>query len=262
MTCHVPDCDQLTADAYVCTTCAHRLRTALADVPDLDAELVVTLTRQDRPATTSRGPRHVDPPLPYRISTSIIRDALAHTLRTWALTINGDLLGHPPATTSSGLATWLRDRVEDIRQHPAGGAAVDELCAAVDAARDEVHGPARTPRMLAGHCPDCGTPVYAPQGATSARCHAPDCTGTVDVAEWRRRALHALDEMALSAALAARTLPTLGVHVTAAQIRQWAHRGRLTAVPQPDGRPRYLVRDIRALATGATTTATPELRAA
>ena len=258
MTCRVPDCDQLTADAYVCTTCAHRLRTALADVPDLDAELVVTLTRQDRPATTSRGPRHVDPPLPYRISTSIIRDALAHTLRTWTRTINGTTL----TATTPELAQWLTDHVDAIRHHPAGGTAVDELCAAIGAARDEVHGPARTPRMLAGHCPDCGTPVYTHQGATTARCHTPGCTGTVDVAEWRRRALHALDEMALSAALAARTLPTLGVHVTADRIRQWAHRGRLTAVPQPDGRPRYLVRDIRALATGATTTATPELRAA
>jgi hypothetical protein len=247
--CRVPDCDALVADAWVCSTCAHRLRVALTDAPDLLAELDVDITRQGR---RERQPGRVsgEPLLPFDVTASIVRDALVSTLRTWALVLAGDLLGAPPAPDGTGLAAHLAGRLEEIRHHVEGGALVDEITAAVTAARDQIHGRDHTTTVLAGYCPHCQSAVYAPRNARDARCGRDGCSGTVDPLAWRESALQALDGDALTAADAARALTALGTPVTAARIRQWAARDRIRPVWADHlRRPLYPLATIRALLT-------------
>lgn len=252
-TCRVPDCDQLVADAWVCSTCTHRLRVALDDAPDLLAELDVEVTKQARRARPVGTTRRTEVPLPYDPTASIVRDALTSTLRTWCLIVDGDLLGQAPA--DGDLVEHLADRIEAVRHHVEGGECVDQVCAAIAQARDHLHRGDTPGSVLAGLCPDCTAPVYAREGAATARCHEPDCDGLVDVAAWRQRARSDIDDVLMSAADASRALTTLGEPVSAARIRQWgSRRGRRSATPKltprwvdPLGRPQYRVGDIRAL---------------
>ncbi|OLT27762.1 hypothetical protein BJF83_17415 [Nocardiopsis sp. CNR-923] len=183
------------------------------------------------------------------MSASIVRDALVSTLRTWCLVLDGDLLGTPPADDGAGLADHLTNRVENIRHHVEGGAAVDEITAAVSAARDQVHGRDRAASTLAGLCPDCQSPVYGPHGVAQARCRANGCTGMVDVAAWRENALSRLTGATLPAVDVARVASVLtGERVTGDRVRQWAARGKLTAVNTGQcARPVYRVADVCAL---------------
>lgn len=251
--CTVPECGEIIADAFVCSTCAHRLAVALGDVADLAAELETDLTRQGRRGGREGG-RTAEVPLPFDMNASIVADALLSTLTSWALIVAGDLLGTPPATGAPGLAKWLAARVEEIRHRPGGGTLVDEVTAATDAARDQVHGPARGPNsVLLGVCPECGQALYGRETVREARCRREGCTGVVDSAEWRHSARQQLAEAELPAADAARAATVvLGEVVTADRVRQWRSRGRL--IPSSTGtaeRPLYLVSEVCRLARGA-----------
>lgn len=251
--CTVPDCDTIVADAHVCSTCAHRLAIALGDVADVMAELETELIRQGRRGGRVGG-RSAETPLPFDVSASIVADALLSTLTSWALIVAGDLLGTPPATGAPGLAAWLGERAEEIRHRPDGGVCVDEVTAAVEAARDQVHDPgAGVLSALLGVCPECGQALYGRDTVREARCRRDDCGGVVDSAEWRYEARQQLAEAVLPAADAARAATVvLGEEVSAARVRQWRSRGRL--IPSSTGaaeRPLYLVSEVCRLARGA-----------
>lgn len=245
-TCRTPACDTPVADAFVCTTCTHRLRVALGDVPDLLTELDVDLTRQSRSGNRVGG-RSPETPLPFDVDASITRDALVSTMRTWALVLAGDLLGTPPADTA--LPAHLGARITHIRQHPDAGQIVDEITAAVTAARDHLHRADRTPSTLAGTCPDCSHTVYARQGDTTGQCRTPDCDGTVDVAAWRQAARAALPTQVLPMADLIRALTVLGHPVPEGTVKSWIRRKRLAPTGTEQGRRLYLVADAITLTT-------------
>ncbi|WP_017614160.1 hypothetical protein [Nocardiopsis salina] len=243
--CTVPECGEIVAEAFVCSTCTHRLSVALGDVADLAEELQTDLTRQGRRGGRDGG-RDAEAPLPFDVGASIVADALLSTLTSWALIVAGDLLGTPPATGAAGLASWLGARVERIRHRPDGGVCVDEVCAAIEAARDQVHGPARGPNsLLLGVCPECGQALYGRERVRQARCRRDGCDGVVDAAEWRYDALQQLAEEVLPAVDAARAASVfLGVDISAARVRQWRRRGRLAPVDPDASRPLYRVAEV------------------
>lgn len=251
--CTVPDCGAIVADAHVCSMCAHRLAVALGDVAEVAAELETELTRQGRRGGRVGG-RSAEIPLPFDVSASIVADAQLSTLTSWALIVAGDLLGTPPATGAPGLAAWLGERVEEIRHRPDGGGCVDEVTAAVEAARDQVHGPGDGDlSALLGVCPECGQALYGRNTVRQARCRRDGCDGVVDTAEWRYEARQRLAGSVLPAADAARAASLLvGADISAALVRQWRSRGRL--IPSSTGaaeRPLYLVSEVCRLARGA-----------
>lgn len=253
--CRTPNCDTPVADAWVCSTCTHRLTVALGDAPDLLAELDVDLTRQARTGDRVGG-RSTETPLPFDVDASIIRDVLTSTMRTWALVLAGDLLGEPPA--DAALPAHLGARITHIRQHVDGGQIVDEITAAVTAARDHLHRGDRTPSTLAGTCPECGHTVYARQGDPVGHCRTPDCDGQVDVAAWRQTARAALPDQVLPISGVHQALTTLGHPTRLGTLKSWAHRGRLVPCwATTDGRQTalYLVADAIALTTTRKTTA-------
>ncbi|GAA1994258.1 hypothetical protein GCM10009799_20450 [Nocardiopsis rhodophaea] len=249
-TCRVPECDTLVADAHVCAQCAHRLTIALDDVADLADELDVSLSRQSRRGGRV-GARSAEVPLPFDVGASIVRAALVETLATWARVLSGDVLADLPGIdTPASAAAWLAERVEEIRHHVDGGHLVDEVIAAVEGARDEVHGPRSGASILAGQCPRCGQPVYARQGAPTARCRREGCAGGVDVEAWRADALAALADAVLPAADVVRALAAVGHPVEAGTLRSWVARGHLATADHQGagGRARYRVADALTLA--------------
>lgn len=221
------------------------LETTGVDVAHLAEELQTDLACQGRRGGREGG-RAAEAPLPFDMGASIVADALLSTLTSWALIVAGDLLGTPPTSGASGLASWLGARVEEIRHRLDGGVCVDEVCAAVEGARDQVHGPARGPNsLLLGVCPECGQALYGRERVDQARCRREGCDGVVDTAEWRYDALQRLDGAVLPAVDAARAASVLlGVDVSAARVRQWRRRGRLVPVDPESEWPLYRVAEV------------------
>lgn len=244
--CRTPDCDQLVADAWICNTCTHRLQVALADTPELLDELDIDLTRQARRGIQVGG-RSSEAPLPFDPHASHTRDVLTSTLRTWCLVLAGDILGEPPI--DADLSPTLADHIDQVRQHPEAGQLVDEITAAVTAARDHLDTTTRAPSILAGNCPTCEHTVYAREGSHVARCRTPDCDSTVDVAEWRQRARQSLPTQELPMADLLRALHVLGHDTPPGTVKSWIHRDRLTPSNTREGRPVYRVADALALTT-------------
>ncbi|MFJ9558068.1 hypothetical protein ACIRPH_30045 [Nocardiopsis sp. NPDC101807] len=247
-TCQTPGCDDLVADAWVCSGCARRLTLSLAHLPELLAELDVTLTRQARTGRPGESGRAAETPLPFDRRASIIADAIRSTLAAWVRVLHGDVLADvPEADRPDRAAAYLTERIEVIRHREDGGQLVDEVLAVITEAEHVIDLPADS--MLAGHCPHCGRAVYTRPGAAIGRCRFEDCDGEVDVSDWRRAAIASIDDMTLPAADIARVLTVLGQPITANQVYLAASRGRLRPVDEQAARPRYRVADVRNLFT-------------
>lgn len=222
--CAAPDCDRPARDANVCNTCAAKLEIALSDVPALTDELETTLTRQARIGDPSGGNRRGGETLvPFHPRASEVGWTLWQTLVAWVRELHTEPEGYPHDSPSI-MSRWLLTRAERIRQHQAGGEAVDELTTAVDQVWRVIDRPAQ--RWYAGAC-SCGEHLYATPGARSFTCRG--CGADYDVAqrqEWLRAA--AEDQLA-HAALISQALTTLALPVTPQRIRKWAERGQLVA---------------------------------
>lgn len=149
--------------------------------------------------------------------------------------------------TTTHHAQWLHDHLDQVRQHPSGPEAIEELRAAIRQARATIDRPAD--RWYAGRCGDgpvngdgfCGTDLYAKPDAAVVTC--PDCGAQYDVAERRAWLREAVEDVLATAVEIAGWLRTFGHHITDSAIRSYAHRGRL-ATHQVNGRPLYRVGDV------------------
>lgn len=110
------------------------------------------------------------------------------------------------------------------------------------------------PRIFAGICPteedgqECGTPVYAPEGKTEARCQT--CGSTWDVTDWRERALIAAGPATATAADLTRILsdPIRALVFPQNKVAVWVNRKKLAPIGyREDGRAVYQVRKVRNL---------------
>lgn len=169
-------CGRPVDGATLCNGCTAALVADLQAVPDLAAELDVTLARQARFGERNGG-RSAEKPLPYDVRASEAGWVLRNTLTTWARVIveewgqngaqrHGDGLTAPgryPGTSqdvmTAEMALWLTGHINHIRTHPAAGEASEEIRGAVQQARDAVDAPANRARIPIGPCPE------------------PDCTG-------------------------------------------------------------------------------------
>lgn len=275
--CQAPDCDQITT-ANLCTACTTRLRGALVVCVELDlgAELDTARTRQARMGRpTGTRARLAEPPLPYDDDAARVLDALQSTLAVWARDVAADLAPTPvagavcrtcepkpapdhwscrtaraarPRPTGpqpTQLALWLLDHLDDLTRRDDAGLAADEIPAIVAEAERAVDLPPTS--ILAGRCPTCGAPVYAPPTAVRGYCRAPGCSDSIRVDQGTAALLATLDARELTAAEVARVMTALGEPVTRNQIAQWATRGTITpASVDQRGRPRYRVGEVRA----------------
>ncbi|RKS07581.1 hypothetical protein DFP74_3259 [Nocardiopsis sp. Huas11] len=245
--CGVPSCvNPVADDALVCAGCAQRLANALELVVGdgdggLAEDLDLTLSRQRRTGPGNMGRRSTETPLAYDPTASEAAAVLRNTLSTWCRLLHEEIGGRLPADTTPAMAAWLGRFVSWLRRSDFGPECVDEVLAAVAEAQRAVDLPAE--RVIAGLCEQCGSACYARPGAEHTRCR--ECDTPLAVRDGRRRLLLAAGEHLVTAADAARALNTLGHEVTAAAVRGYARRGRLTSRGTGSaGRPLYSLGEV------------------
>lgn len=253
-------CTSPVGDAFVCEGCGDELLGTLHGIGALLDDLEVTLCRMARIGERS-GPRpafgEVETPLAFHEGASDAAWVIDRVLLAWACTLADD--HHVPFALpalhraidpsdrarilpargrAASTAAWLAERIDWLRGHHEAGEALDEITDAVRNARRVIDlGPELS---YAGPCQaetddgPCLAEVYARRGALDATCRA--CGTEHDMVVRREFLLRAAQDQLLTAPEASRALPgLLGRPVTAASIRGYAFRGKLTPHP-PDPR--------------------------
>jgi len=252
--CAAPKCDHPAHNGFLCTTCRNTLTADLRAVPDLLGDLEVTISRQDHIGSDeTRHGGSDEHPLPLRIGPMEARRDLHATLISWAWHI-ATRNGATVTTTwfePANLARYLAARIYAVDSDPLAGACADEIGYAVVLSRRTVDKPLQ--HRFAGPCDDCGTDLYALPKADDITCRG--CAATYQVDARRDWLLDQAEDRLLTATEMSRALPGLlppdrqgrPAMLTAAMIRGWAHRGRITQHPAHPARPNeplYVVGDV------------------
>jgi hypothetical protein len=263
------------SDAFLCRNCGDKLTRALGHVPDLVAELEVTVARLAHTGGASIGviSPSTEQALPFHWEAANVAWDLANVLGTWArltaehvgaeLHLEAERVPPPrvdpsaaivqaPRDTASRASRWLLRYVMTIRLHPAGGQALEEITDAIKAVWRVIDKPPE--RAYVGPCgaelddgAHCTQDLYGRPEWATVRC--PACDAEWDMAERRDWLLRQLEGYLLTATEMSRALPTwLGVQVTADMIRGYGfrHKIRQYAAHPWDARqaPRYRVGDV------------------
>jgi ribosomal protein S27E len=246
-------CGQPAPHATICRDCTTELASTLLEIPGDDGlacHLGITFARLSR--LTAAGPHrgHVSL-LPYETRAAEATAHLRGVLVAWVRDLNETLQHRWPADTLPSMAVWLHAHLACIRQHQAAGDMLGEVRDAVERGWQVTDKPRQ--RVYTGPCPGCGTDLLTWPGHTRVTCTG--CGTTYDIAERQEHMRTQLDDYLGTAAYASAILPGIGVHVTAAMIRGWAHRHVLevrVVVPArgPSGieQPLYRLGDIITLA--------------
>lgn len=274
----------------MCSVCWSRLRGDLHSVAELAEDLDIALARDVHFGGGGIGivVRSADNPLPPDLHSGEVARDLRHLLGSWVRdlwethAVRFQQCGGCGASWYSGhrrhrdvgctgtwsevidplmvadtlpeLAGWLLRHPSWITNHVAPFELFDELTTAIDQAWLSVDRPAD--RVFLGICsePDddgvrCELDLYAKPGRRIAVCR---CSAEHDIEERRGVLLESAGDQLLTATDVSRALPgLLGKAITAAQVRGYAHRGRLVQYEphECDVRqaPRYRVRDVTKL---------------
>lgn len=253
--------------AYVCGDCTRPLTKALTAVPDVLADLRVTLTRLDRiapgigPAFTTKviaepdgagwdpiNRKPVPPPasahhgpLPFSVPASDARAEITRTIRALASEVCHHRGLPRPFGDAGHVAVWLADgQVEWLRHHEQAAQHITAITHAVNQARRVIDRPAD--RWYAGPCgnDDAAWAVAAAVFGGAVPCIGelyalpgedrvvcPICEWSYDVADRRAWLLEASVDVLATASLIAKALTSLSSPVTAERIWQWRSRGQL-----------------------------------
>ena len=226
-------------DGRLCRTHTDQLAADLAGVPDLVAELQVTLTRQDRVAAEKHGGRSSTRPLPWNEHAAQRAFELGATLNAWALDTSQlaederDPLAEQHHTDTPAIARWLGRNLRTLRQHQDAGQAHDEITDAIHEARRAIDRPLE--RVFAGPCGvegddgvACREDLYAATGKTSAVCKA--CATRHDMAQRREWMLGCIEDQIAYSGLLAGLVSNLGVQIGSSTIRRYASAGRIKVI--------------------------------
>jgi hypothetical protein len=273
-------------DGYVCRRDTQQTERYLRDVVDLAGEVETTVARLARYATRAGrraaeveepGPGTVNRrqpveafgwpasrdrpkpgglrpgPLPVDLNASN-RAAIAFAaVNTWSRWVEQDHGGTIPTPSlgqhpAAAAAAWLIDQLDWMRHQRQAEEAFTQLQAAGATIRRIVDAPPE--QVVVGVC-DCGTHLYARQGATTVTC--PDCSARWDVEASREGLRETLRGYLVTAAEAAVFLAFFGLtgdrNRSRKTIVMWAQRGLIEAHGQVDGGPAYLFGEILDRAT-------------
>lgn len=226
ITCTVDGCGRPALDAYVCQACALDLERALGDVRWLDEQLDIVLTKQTSGAASIGFTKHPgrEQPLPYDPRATEVRWVLANTVMTWARVVaEENPKARLPTVGGIGiLAAWLASYSGWLRQHQAADQAVEEVLAAVAAARRLVD--VRPERWYAGPCPQCSHDLYAGMSARVIEC--PACGECVDSVTRRE---YLLTQARDHSATIRECVGLFRGTVTRDQVKGWVRRGKVIA---------------------------------
>ena len=195
-------CEAPTPDGiHLCRTHTDQLSADLRRVPDIIADIEVTITRQDKLAPHTDRRSTADSPLFWNERAAQAKWELGATLSAWARETasvdedDRDRLDALPACDPSKLARWIRRNLGALTRHPDVGQAHDELTNAVWRARRAVDHPNTRTRFQVGPCPQdingelCDGQVWAfiassDDGVSFLRCI--DCDTQWDSTQWLR----------------------------------------------------------------------------
>ncbi|GAB3467209.1 hypothetical protein [Actinophytocola sediminis] len=243
----VTGCGRPTAD-MLCSGCLAELVGALRDLPDLLAELDITLSRQD--TRTTRGPGHsAETPLPYRPEAGALASSATATITTWARVVheqNPHL--RPPAGSTADAVAWLIGWPSLLALHPAADELHGDITGLAAQIRYRVDRP--PDRVYSGPCGaptdtgPCPGHLYARVGHGTVVCTV--CGAGHDVAERRAWMIESALDMLVTAPVAlgwARLL--LDHEVPPGTWRSWLSRRRILARGTDRlGRPVYRFGDV------------------
>lgn len=232
-------CGKPTRDeAYFCDDCGHALSVALGEIPWLEEELDVTITRQKGvDYRTKGGTASSERPSPVVWSASEARGNLRAVLVSWVRFCADERVRNSsphqgvPEDTLPAISRWLLWRVDGLSLLDIGPEAVDEITDAVAQCHRLIDSPSQ--RQYLGPCKACEDDgrLYARQGATWARCDR--CDTPVNADDLRVQLLASLDDRLCTAAEIARLSTYLGLKANREQVRnrinQWHKRGRITS---------------------------------
>ncbi len=274
--CPVSTCDRPRKGSdQICGACQEDLRRALEQVPELAAELDVTLSRQGSKTGGGTTEAEVDKtpatlrigPMPYDGRASEAARALRVTLVGWVRVLQEveeihegpacRLCAHlscayipQPGNHLGSMALWLLRRFQRLVQHAAAVEICEEIVDAVRRAESVVDRPGE--RTYAGPCGECGADVYAKLGAALVVC--PGCQWECGIAERKEWLLGQLHDRLATASEIAHIVTVLDVPLTPELVRRWASpRGPdkaaklLARGTDTRGRPLYKVADAREL---------------
>lgn len=226
--------------AYACQHCANRARAHLRTIASLagpagPARDVAHGRVRRGPATGGKGAASR---LPLNLAAGARLDAVTNTVTTWARHVAEERGTAIPAAGDplTIAAKLLSAHIDWLRHQPEAAEAIRDLATAARVLTALVDGPAD--RRWLGQCgadTDAGTcdiDLHARLTATTATCRG--CGARHDVRQRRTW----LAEVARSYAYTAREIEQ-AYGVRAGTIRVWAHRGRLAAAGEVDGRPVY-----------------------
>lgn len=250
--------------AVICEYCISDLETLFVRVDEVIEELAVTKTRQDVGGELNGGAgTKLHAPAPINLTALECEMGLHQDLMGWALRliqervevwdaqcramkdqylIGGPIPAYPakpvlPGRTPHHLSNYLMGRLPYLATQVWAMGMKKKLTKHLE--RCVSASERAQPRIFAGVCPEtlegveCGTYVYEPHGAVTARCKT--CGYTWDIIEWTSRALISKEYVIGYPPALSRMLSTGGVPVTEQDIRNWAARGLIErANPERD----------------------------
>jgi hypothetical protein len=270
----VPACSvdgRPTSDLRLCNGCLDQLKAELRAIPDLVAQLEVTLTRQARIGERN-GPRSTETPLPYHAGASVDLETITTTLHMWCRTIaekRGVQLDAEPEPVQ--LSRWLLRYPTEAAQLEDAHELFENIHAMTKAARRTID--LAPDRRFLGPCDECGAELYiwcTPNRIPeTVHCTTEECPFTARVEERRGYLLEKAGNQLLTAhemfSAIVELVPGQSRKITANVISQWASRGLrgetltkfrhhpkdpncrcnpLADPPQPCRRPRFLVSEV------------------
>lgn len=234
--------------ATVCEKCLWDLERVLGDIPELEEELDVTLTRQRGKGTEAGAPsatcscKDDDDTcqhglIPWEERASEATRNLRALLVSWVkLSAEENLTSRRlPEDTLPAMARYLLWVLPVLGRHDAGPDAVDEITDAVADCRRVID--RRPERWFAGPCDaeteegECGADLYARSRRGKFACQ--DCGTEYDVEERREWLLKAATDSFANTLVTSREaserLSFIGMATPVGTIDKWHHREKLTA---------------------------------
>ena len=222
--------------AYFCDDCAHSLSVALGEIPWLDEELDITVTRQKGvDYRTKGGTRASERPSPVVWSASEARGHLRGVLVSWVRFCADEQVRNSsphqgvPEDSLPAISRWLLWRVDGLSLLDIGPEAVDEITSAVAHCHRLIDRPSE--RQYLGQCQECDEEgrLYCRPGGAMARCNV--CGSVVNAEEVRTRMLTELDDRLCTAGEIAHLSTYLGLKASRDQVRKHveylARKGRI-----------------------------------
>lgn len=259
MSANICRCGRPTKDAaYVCEECADLLARSLGDVPWLDEQLEVTVTRSSGIDYRTLGSaKATETPSPVHWAASEARAHLKALLVSWTLFCAAESVRSSdphtglPDDNLTALSRWMLWRVDGLALHDIGPEAVDEITDAVQTCHRLID---RHPeRQYLGSCDACDAGrIYGRPGGKWATCDS--CDAGVDAEAVRAKVLASLDDRLCTAAEIARLSTYLGLKADREQVRkrinQWHKRELIDSHAAFSDDPAFRFGDIYAMLVG------------